>query len=98
MKTVAHARFEFGDQRAEVGGSACPSIVDKVGVISCDMDIAELHSLGSCLFEKPGGGHLALADGRSRDLGGDFGSEFRQQQILENAAGALPGDGGFFIP
>src|SRR5690349_17167243 len=88
-EAIAHAGFEIADQRAEVGCGAVSCVVDEIGVIRGNVNVAALDALGPYLFEEPGGGHLAFSHGRRGNLRSDGGWQVLQQQVLENATGAL---------
>ena len=65
-----HARFQIGDQRAQVGRRPGAGIVEQVGVVSGDVNVAAHHPLGAHFFEKVSGRHLAFAnDARGHALG-----------------------------
>src|ERR1700722_3241372 len=91
----AHALLELLDERVEIGRRSSARVVDQVGVIGGHVDIAALQAFGAGLFEEPRSRNLALAYRRRGYLLGHPLWKFVEEQILEDAAGALHGDGEF---
>ncbi len=91
------AGFQFLDQGAEIGGGAGAGVVEEVGVVGGHMDVATPHALGAHLVQEPGSRDLALAHRRWRNPIGRAGRQVAQQEVLENAAGALHRDRKFLV-
>src|ERR1039457_2493597 len=92
-----HASFELLNHAAEIRRGTGAGVVDQIGVVGGHVDIPAIESLGAHLLQKPTGRHLPLTHRRTWDLGGHGWRQVPQQQVLENAAGALHGDGELLI-
>src|SRR5205823_4349850 len=61
-EAVTHALLQFFNYGNQIGRGARPVVVNQIGMVRRDLDVAAPNSLRSCLFEKPSGRNLPVAD------------------------------------
>src|SRR5690242_20275277 len=87
-EAVTHTLLQFFNYGYQIGRGATPIVVNQIGVIRGDLHVAAPDSLRSCLFEKPSGRNLAVADEIARNLRLYAQRKTSQKNILEDASGA----------
>src|ERR1017187_8987944 len=92
-----HAGLQLPTERAQIGGGSGARVIDQVGVVGPHVNVAPNHAFGSNLFQKPRGGDLSLARHAGGDLRRRVGGQVFHDQVLENAPGALHGDGELLV-
>ncbi len=88
---VFDAVLELGDDFDEIARGPLAVVVDQVGVIVGDANVARTHTLRARLFEKPRGWNLAFDDHVGGDLADDARRQVGEKEVLEDAAGAFHG-------
>src|SRR5579883_236523 len=87
-EAIENARFQTGDDFAELPRGAAAGVVNQVGVVIGDTDAAVLHPFCTDLLEEVGGRDLSFADDAVWHMAANRIGQIGQEQILEDTPGA----------